>query len=371
MVIKTAIIGFGSLGRGSWFKEVNNHPDFKMVGVVDTDTELLENLHTVGLSEDDGFVSIDDMVALGTKPDLAIIATPIYTHHVLVKECMDLGIHVICEKNMASTIYQGRQMVQCAVDHPELTTAVGTQYRYFPKNWNAHVFFTTEDNNIGPISFMRWESAGNWGEKRRGWRRWLAEIYLEDMCTHYFDLMRYITGMDIVQVKADTFIPKYSKWQGSSTVFCNVALAKPEDYKHRRNWTWCQLYGDWQARGPGFTSFKFYCEKGQAKINEHGFGLETLIYKDEEGYKYEEDGYITDKSIENLGTTRQGQGIILDMVKKSIESKGKYQPGTNFIEGFKSFCGSMAAIESSRTGQAVWVPKYWEDLPVYNNNNNN
>lgn len=365
MVIKTAIIGFGAQGMGPWFRELLAHPDFKVIGIIDTNTELLENINAGGLTADDGYMSIDDMVMFGEKPDLAVIVTPIYTHHVLAKECMDQGVHVICEKNMASTIYQGRQMVQCAIDHPELTTAVGTQYRYWNKMWNLHDFFNSDANNIGPISHIRLSSAGNWGESRRGWRRWLPEIYLEDMCTHYFDLLRYITGCDVVQVKADTFIPKYSKWQGSSTAFVNLALAKPEDYKHRRNWIWCQLYGDWQNRGPDEFSFRFFCEKGQASLNDKFGSVDTLVYKDTEGVNYEKDGFVSEKTIENLNTPRNGQGIILDMVKKSIDSKGKYQPGTNFVEAFKSFAVSMAAIESSRTGNAIWVPSYWEDMPVY------
>ena len=130
---KAVIVGFGSLGGGSWFREVKNHPDFDLIGIVDTDTELLENVTNFGLEEEQGYISIDDAVKFGEKPDLAIIATPIYTHHVLVKETMDLGINVICEKNMASNVIQGKQMVQCAIDHPELCTAVGTQYRYLDR----------------------------------------------------------------------------------------------------------------------------------------------------------------------------------------------------------------------------------------------
>lgn len=358
---KAVIVGFGSLGGGSWFREVKNHPDFDLIGIVDTDTELLENVTNFGLEEDQGYISIDDAVKFGEKPDLAIIATPIYTHHVLVKETMDLGINVICEKNMASNVIQGKQMVQCAIDHPELCTAVGTQYRYFPKNWTAKQFFQQKDCPIGDIAFIRWTGAGNWGEKRSGWRRWLQDIYLEDMCTHYFDLLRYITGMDIVQVKCDTFIPKYSAWQGSSTAFVNVALAHPKDYNHRHNWAWAQIYGDWQRKGAGEHQEQFFCCKGEATIND-AWGVDYKVYLDEDGRKFEEDGYIIADAgpIAGFNTNKTGQGILLDMMSKGIDSKGQYQPETNFKEAFKSFCVSMAAIESSRTGQSIFVPDFWK-----------
>jgi predicted dehydrogenase len=361
MVYKVAIIGFGGHARGSWFRSVKAHPDFELTGIVDTDTELLSNVGNFGLSEDQAFMSIDDMVKFGEKPDVAIIATPIYTHHVLVKETMDLGINVICEKNMAATIYQGRQMVQCAIDHPELSTAIGTQYRYFPRNWAAHQFFKQKDNPIGELSYIRWAGAGNWGEKRSGWRRWIPEIYLEDMCLHYFDLLRYITGLDIVQVKADTFIPRYSAWQGSSTAFVNLALAHPDDYHHRHNWVWCQLYGDWQRRGPGVNLSEFLGGKGQATIGD--WGIDMKIYQDEDGKKWEEDGFLIADSgpVEGCGNFTD-QCVILDLLKQSMESKGKKLLGTHFREAFKSFAVSMGAIESSRTGQTVFVPDYWKGL---------
>jgi predicted dehydrogenase len=361
MVIKTAIVGMGGHARGSWYNELKKHPEFQLMGIVDSDTELLTNVGNWGLSEDQAFMNIDDMVKFGEKPDLAIVATPIYTHHVLVKEIMDLDINVICEKNMASSIYQGRQMVQAALDKPQLCTAIGTQYRYFSHNWTLHQFFKQKDNPIGELAYIRWTGAGNWGEKRSGWRRWIQEIYLEDMCTHYFDLLRYITGMDVVQVKADTFIPKYSAWQGSSTAFVNLALAHKDDYHHRHNWVWVQLYGDWQRRGPGEGSEEFFCAKGQAKRG--NFGVELKIYQDDDGHKWEEDGYLPSDAgnVEDCGNYT-GQGVILEMMKRGIESKGKKQPGTHFAEAFKSFAVSQAAIESSRTGQTIFVPDYWKNF---------
>lgn len=197
MVKKTAIIiGLGEIGR-SWLRELRRHPEWECIGIVDTDTELLENLKSFGIDEENGYISIEDAVKYGEKPDLAIIGTPIYTHHSLARECMDLDINVICEKNMASTIYQAKQMVQAAMDKPYLCTALGTQYRYETPQWNAKKFLQ-EENQIGELGMISWYSADYRGEKRWGWRRWLQDIYLEDMAVHWFDTLRYITGMDIV-----------------------------------------------------------------------------------------------------------------------------------------------------------------------------
>ena len=361
------IIGMGSQAN-SWLGCVKRHPDYKLTGIVDIDTEMMEHMNLYGLTEDDFFISIDDYVQDKGKPDLAIIATPIESHHVLCKETMDHGIHVICEKNMASTIYAGRQMVQCALDHPELATALGHQYRFFIHNWLAKCYIQ-EHNELGELAMIRMASGGNWGEKRKGWRRFLPEVYLEDMMPHWFDLLRYWTGLDVVQVKCDTFIPRYSAWQGSSTAFVSLALAHPDDYNHRHNWVWAQIYGDWQSRGPNTPEKNFqklYFAKGEFKVG--GSWLEITKYKDEQGKEFEEDGFLIQDSgndgVEHMGTDYDGQMIILEQVKRCIESGGKDQPLNAFSKIFKSFAVSMAAIESSRTGKSVWVPDYWKDLDI-------
>ena len=65
-----------------------------------------------------------------------------------------------------------------------------------------------------------------------------------------------------------------------------------------------------------------------------------------------------------MGTSYDGQGIILEQVNRCIDSKGKKQALNSFPQIFKSFAISMAAIESSRTGNSVWVPDYWKDMGI-------
>src|SRR5271157_387907 len=363
---KIMIIGLGGMGSG-WAREIKKHPDYELRGIIDTDTELLENVPkmNLGLDGDQTYVSIEDACQFGEKPDVAVIATPINTHSGLVHEVMALGINPICEKNMASDLPQARQMVQLAKDHPELCTAVGTQYRYGGHIWTAKKFFEQQNNPIGQLGMILWEDYGYRGDKRWAWRRFLQEVYLEDMAVHWFDTLRYITGMNIVQVKADTFKPVYSSWYGSSTVFANLALAKPENYSNRHEWVWCHFAGDWQKNGPTSHRQEFYGGTGCAKVGE--FGIEIKTYKNlQDTSKYfEEDGFLAIDAgpRENLPDVNyEGDGMILEMMSRGIDSGGQIQPGTNFLEAFKSFVVSVACKESSFTGQSIWVPNYWKNF---------
>jgi predicted dehydrogenase len=369
MVKKVMIAGFGKHGRGSWYHSIKKHPDWELTGIIDTDLALLEQIPemNLGLGEDQVFRNLEEVVKFGDKPDMVILATPIPTHHVMFKEAMDYGINVITEKNLASTIYQGRQMVQACLDHPDLVSAVGVQRRYAPAYWAAKKYLASDANQIGQLCHIRWYDAFNWGSGnyRADWRQYLPELFAEDQMVHWYDLMRYITGMDIVQVKADSFIPNFSNWQGSSAIMAQLALAHPDDYNHRHNWTWVMFYGDWQRRGSPLSVNEFSGEKGRFVID-HQWGLKLEVYTNEGGSQWEEDGYLPGDagSILDLGTKFEGQGIILEMMKRGIDSKGKTQPNNNVIDVFKSFAAVMGAIESSRSGKAVWVPDYWKDLPI-------
>ena len=76
------VMGLGGMGRG-WLKNIRKHPDWECIGIIDTDTELLSNLGSFGFDDSQGFTTIDEAVAAGTKPDMVVVATPIYTHHSL------------------------------------------------------------------------------------------------------------------------------------------------------------------------------------------------------------------------------------------------------------------------------------------------
>nr|MDO8110868.1 Gfo/Idh/MocA family oxidoreductase [Candidatus Sigynarchaeota archaeon] len=356
------IIGYGNIGH-EWEKAIRHHPGWDLVGIVDTNTELLHNVPTMipGMKDDQVFTSIEDAVKFGQKPDLAIVAVPIYYHHMIAKKVLDLDINVICEKNMASTIYGGRQMVECAKSKPHLCTAVDTQYRYQSKFWTAHQFFKQGVNPIGTLGMIKWESIDFRGEVAKPWWWAQQDIYLEDMSIHWFDLLRFTTGLDIVQVKADVFMPRYSDWQGSSDIHANLALAKPEDCDNRHNWVWCQFYGGFQRKGPSHNEFVYYGGDGQARITD--LGMELKIYTDKtNNSKFEEDGYLSTDAGPIAGTPYTGHEVMLELMSQGIDSGGEKQPPTNFCEAFKSFAVTMACSESSRSNRTVWIPDYWKGL---------
>ena len=46
------ITGFGGIGH-SWLRAINQHPDFELIGIIDIDTEMLENVESFGIGLDE------------------------------------------------------------------------------------------------------------------------------------------------------------------------------------------------------------------------------------------------------------------------------------------------------------------------------
>jgi predicted dehydrogenase len=378
------ICGAGGHAR-SWKAYIDLHENWKLVGIVDTDSWKLEHCESWGIDEDAAYPSIDDAVKWSEeKIDAVLITTPIPTHHLLATTALELGLNVILEKNMASSIEQGQQLVKLAKAHPELCTCMGTQYRFRPNWWTLRQILPSEDSIIGKLAEVHASCQVKQGDMRRGWRSWLQNIYVEDMMVHHIDLLRYCCNMEIIKVQAQVFTPNYSKWLGTSAVSANLIMAPPGKELDKDEWINCTYYGNWQSRGirdPWQDSFAFYGEKGSIQIeppieaNDKNWeqspgmpmplageppGTRIVAYLDNKDFKGTEVKELEKHlDIEGNPQNYNDQMYLLDEFARCIESKGNIQPMINFEEGLKSFLVARGAIESSKTGNTVWLPKYW------------
>ncbi|NMC04076.1 MAG: Gfo/Idh/MocA family oxidoreductase [Candidatus Lokiarchaeota archaeon] len=379
--LRVIIVGAGGHAM-SWKAHVDAHPGWKLVGIVDTDTEKLEHATLWGVPEECAYPSIEDAARWSEdRIDAAIIATPIYTHHLLATQAIEQGWHVIVEKNMASTIDQAKAMVWLAREHPALCTAVGTQYRFRPLWWTIRQV-VREEQAIGKLSFVQARSMAFSGTMRAGWRAWLEDIYTQDMMCHHVDVLRYSTGLEFVKIQAMIFKPAWSKWLGASSVAMNFIMAPRGEENNKDEWVHGQYHGDWQGTGLKSSwedQFEFFGAKGSLRIepslekqktawepgpimplageaaasrlvlyldNENGSNKETRLVEKRKDVQHHPKGYID-------------QMFMLDDMLRCIESRGKQQPATCFEEAYKSFLVTRLAVESSRAGRAIWVPGHW------------
>ncbi len=416
MVYRVLVVGSGGHAINHWRSQLNIHSDFKVSGVVDTNPVVLENIHEVwGVEEDAGAATIDDAMQTGTKADVALICTPIETHHGIVIEAMRNGLHVICEKNMAHSMQAGLEMTRWAINHPKLATVVGHQYPYWRRaNWAIRKAIGT--GQLGQLDSIQcnFNPAAGWNPGspvRNGWRRFLDHDFLEDWAVHTLDLFRYFTAMDAIVVSADLWRPNWSKRYGTSSINIRLLMADPAEYegktplvwsaqtdRARRLWkngkipeTWvhAQYVGSCEGMG-GFDHGEHWMiqgSKGSIEFMDGGYpkGKKEVVRMLTHAYNLIRDEKNPPQQIDwaesNLqpypadlecGPAAQWKGdntkeefdsgvFILEEMKQCIESGGKIKPLRCFENCIKSFAISQAAIQSSqRGGEPIFLPDLWE-----------
>lgn len=165
--VRTAFIGTGDEGNVL----INEHPTdyMDLVAIADLRPANLERTFTGshpvarrGLKAVLGSAAQDvkaysnhldllkDKDALGLEA--VVIAVPLNQHARVAIECMEAGLHVLCEKLMAKNVTQCKEMIQKA-DEKGLMLAVGHQRHYSVLYDNAA--YLTGNGLLGDIKFIR------------------------------------------------------------------------------------------------------------------------------------------------------------------------------------------------------------------------
>jgi predicted dehydrogenase len=146
------------------------------------------------------------------RVEVVHVTSPNELHHPQVRQVLDAGRHVVCEKPLAMTAAQSADLVDLAT-RSDRVAAVNFNIRFYPLN--QHLAETVRDGALGDVRlvtgryFQDWlllESDWNWRlEPARGG----ALRAVGDIGSHWLDLMTFVTGRRIESVMADltTFIP--------------------------------------------------------------------------------------------------------------------------------------------------------------------
>lgn len=127
MRIKTAVVGCGAITRLSHMPSILQHSGFELVALVDPDPAAGRRLNQVfGIS-----VPVKTDLRDLPPADAAVVAVPPHLHHDVCTALLAKGIHVLCEKPMATDVAQGEGMVKAARDG-KAVLLVGMQKQYCP-----------------------------------------------------------------------------------------------------------------------------------------------------------------------------------------------------------------------------------------------
>jgi len=146
--------------------------------------------------------------------DLVDIGTPNHVHKEQALAALEAGKHVACEKPLAGTIDDAREMAQAANRRKKQHTFVWYNYRRCPAVALAHQL--VKSGKLGRIYHVRAAYLQDWGgpDTPLLWRfqsKYAGSGAHGDLNAHIIDMARFITGDEFAEVTGsieETFIKK-------------------------------------------------------------------------------------------------------------------------------------------------------------------
>lgn len=176
----------------------------------------------LGLPEDRVYGDFREMAIrekrLKNGIEAVAIVTPNHMHVPAAKEFLRRGIHVICDKPLASKLFDAKSLARQA-DRSDALFVLTHNYTGYPMIRQAREMIA--NGELGDIRVVQVEYAQDWlsgdlentGQKQAGWRtdpeRAGAGGSTGDIGTHAFNLASFVTGLELDSLCAelDTFVP--------------------------------------------------------------------------------------------------------------------------------------------------------------------
>jgi predicted dehydrogenase len=218
--IGAAVIGSGFIG--TVHIENLRRLGVQVRGVLDLSPELGEQAaRRLGLPR--AYATLEALLE-DPEVDAVHVTSPNQFHYPQVKQILAAGRHVICEKPLAVTSAESRELVQLAAASDRIT-AVNFNIRFYPLNQHAHQM--VRDGALGEIRLITGHYFQDWLLLDTDWN-WRLEPdkggslrAVGDIGSHWIDLTNFITGLKVQSVMADlsTFVKVRQKPVGEVETF--------------------------------------------------------------------------------------------------------------------------------------------------------
>ena len=167
--------------------------------------------------------------------DVVHICTPNASHFPIAKAALEAGKHVLCEKPLATSATEARELVELA-QKTGLRNCTFHNLRFYPMIQQARRI--CESGELGEILIVQGTYSQDWllYETDWNWRLSAAEggrsRCLADIGSHWCDGMEHVTGLRITSLCSDiqTFYRTRKKPKHAVDTFSGKVL-KPEDYE--------------------------------------------------------------------------------------------------------------------------------------------
>lgn len=338
--VRVGVIGCGSIAQHRHLPEYQFNPNVELVAVCDINQERsLEVAEKYGVLS---YTSYEELLD-SSKVDAVSVCTPNYLHAPISIAALEAGIHVLCEKPMATSKQEAEAMIAAAKASGKKLMIAHNQ-RFVPSHQKARQLI--QSGEIGKIYSFR-TAFGHGGpegwsvEGKEGWFFQKEKAFvgaMGDLGVHKTDLLRYVLGEEIVEV--GSFVETSAK--DFADVDDNaVCVLKTE------SGIIGTLAASWAYVSKEDNSTIIYGEKAILRLEDDPTSSLVVQYANGEVVKYE---------LGKIQSNDEGGQRNSHVIEKFVDSilKGQ-EPPVPGEEGMKSLAVILAALESSETKQIVRI----------------
>jgi myo-inositol 2-dehydrogenase/D-chiro-inositol 1-dehydrogenase len=329
--IRVGVIGSGRMGKIR-VENLSKMPGVEVVTLVTQDIDdILPWAHTWGISnitDDASRIFEDESITA------VVICSPTDSHAEYVKQAARCGKHIFCEKPIANGVAETKEVLD-VVAAAGVVFQLGFNRRYDPnfiklkelcssgELGDIHVINISSRDPVRPAIEFVAHSGG----------------MFVDMMIHDFDMLRYLTGSEIVEVYANGEVlidPRIGEADDVDTAVVVVKLA---------NGAICTIDNSRETHYGYDQRVEVFGSKGSAYAkNKTGHNVEVST---KEGVEKDRPlHYLVERYMDSFGVEIRG---FISALRQGIP------PTVGGVDGLKALLGSVAADQSARENRPVRI----------------
>lgn len=332
--LRIGVIGCGSIAKYRHLPEYAANKAVEIVAVCDIVEERVNEIAKVYQAK--AYTDYKELLK-SEQLDAISVCLPNYLHAPVSIDALNNGLHVLCEKPMATSQEEADAMIEAAKKNGK-KLMIGHNQRFVRSHQLAKQLI--ESGAIGKIYSFRtaFGHPGPEGWSVDGRESWFFEkekAYIGamgDLGVHKTDLIRYLLGEEITEVGA--FIETSAK--GNTDVDDNAVCALKTE-----SGIIGTLAASWSYTAKEDNSTIIYGEKGILRLEDNPTYSLVVQYTNGEVVNYEL-GKIQSNEEGGQNTSH----VIDHFVSSIVEDK---EPLITGEEGMKSLAVILAAIKSNET----------------------
>jgi UDP-N-acetylglucosamine 3-dehydrogenase len=338
--LRVGVIGCGSIAQHRHLPEYVANKNVQLVAVCDINAERAKEV--AEKYEVTAYTSYENLLRSG-EVDAVSVCTPNYLHAPISIAALDAGVHVLCEKPLATSKEEAEAMISAAKRSGK-KLMIGHNQRFVSSHQKARQLI--QSGEIGKIYSFR-TAFGHGGpeqwsvEGKEGWFFQKEKAFIGamgDLGVHKADLLRFILGEEITEVGAfvETSAKEFADVDDNA-----VCVLKTE------SGIIGTLAASWAYVGKEDNSTIIYGEKAILRLEDDPINSLTVQYAN---------GEIVNYQLGKIQSNDEGGQNNSFVVEKFVDSVlNDQEPEVSGEEGMKSLEVILAAIESNETRKIIKV----------------